>query len=152
MPTVERRLEQLEGRLPSRRLRDVQDVTELSSVELALHILDGLPSTYSEILESPDLAWMKEYLDEEWLCDDSLTEPLERYAAYLLRTVIWGHSNEALDGATREAAPMLAEEFRGRFPDRVFAVAEKAPPWPRVPIKKRLPDGDKLRLDPADTV
>jgi hypothetical protein len=139
MPTVERRLEQLEGRLPSRKLRDVRDVrdvTELNSVELSLHILDFLPSTYQEVLESPDLAWIKEFLDDD-PCDDGL-DPLERYAVYLLRTVIWGHHNEALDGPTREAAPMLAEEFRGRFPDRVFAVAEKAPPWPRVSRKARV--------------
>jgi hypothetical protein len=152
MPTVERRLEQLEGRLPSRRLRDVRDVTELSSVELSLHILDFLPSTYQEALESPNLSFLKDRLNRDWICDDSLSDPLERYVAYLLRTVIWGHHNEALDGPTREAAPMLAEEFRGRFPDRVFVVAEKAPPWPRVAVKKRLLDGDKLTLDPAGTV
>jgi len=49
--------------------------------------------------------------------------------------VIWGYDNEALNGPTREAAPMLAGQYRGQFPDRVFAVAEKAPPWPRVPVK-----------------
>ena len=38
--SVERRLEQLENRLHSRKLRDVRDVTELSSVELALYLLD----------------------------------------------------------------------------------------------------------------
>ncbi len=111
----------------------MQDVTELSSVELSLHILDFLPSTYQEVLESPNLSFLKEHLNRDWLCDDSLTDALEHYAAYLLRTVIWGHHNDALDGPTREATPMLAEEFRGRFPDRVFAAAEKAPPWPRVP-------------------
>ncbi len=113
-------------------LRDVRDVAELSSVELSLHILDFLPSTYQEALESPNLTFLKNHLNLDWLCDDSLTDPLELYAAHLLRTVIWGHSNEALDGPTREAASMLAEEFRERFPDRVFAVAERPPPWPPV--------------------
>jgi len=148
MPTVERRLEQLEGRLPSRNLRDVRDLTELSNVELSLYLLDNFA-----LLDAPELAdFRNKIAGTEWLCDDRLTDLLERYAAYLLRTVIWGHNNEALDGPTREAAPMLAEEFRGRFPDRVFAVAEKAPPWPRVPVKKCLLKGIKLTLDPAGTV
>jgi hypothetical protein len=128
MPTVERRLEKLEHCLPSRKLRDVRDVTELSNVELSLYLLDDFA-----LLDARELVdFRNKIASTEWLCDDSLTDPLECYAACLLRTVIWGHDNEALDGPTREAAPMLAEEFRGRFPDRVFAVAEKAPPWPHI--------------------
>jgi hypothetical protein len=131
MPTVERRLEQLEGRLPSRKLRNMRDVTELSCVELSLCLLDD-----SAFLNAPESAELRNKITStEWRCDDNLTDPLKRYAANLLRTVIWGHHNEALDGPTREAAPMLAEHFRGQFPDRVFAVAEKAPPWPRIPVK-----------------
>jgi len=72
MSTVERRLEQLEGRLPSRQLRDVRDVIELSSVELAPYILDFLPSTYQEVLESPDLLFINDYLYDDSPCDDGL--------------------------------------------------------------------------------
>jgi hypothetical protein len=119
MTTVGRRLEQLENRLHSRKRRDVRDVTELSSVELALNLLDDLA-----LLDAPELAeWRRYILSHDGLCDDSLVDPLERYAAHLLRTVIWGHSNEALDGPARDAAPLLAEQYRGKFHERVFLVA-----------------------------
>jgi hypothetical protein len=75
--------------------------------------------------ELPNLSYLKDYHNRDWPCDDSLTDPLERWAANLLCTVIWGHHNEALNGPTGEAAPMLAEQYREWFPDRVFAVAQK---------------------------
>jgi hypothetical protein len=123
--TLKHRLEQLEHAFLPRRRREVRDVTELTNVELSLELLDGFAA-----LSDPSIATIRaDICAKQWLEDGSLTDPMERFAAHLLRTVIWGHNSDSLDGATRDAAPMLAEQYRGLFPERVFAVARKAPPW-----------------------
>jgi hypothetical protein len=103
------------------------DVTELSSVELVLFLLND----FALLDASESAEWRRYILSHEWLRDDSLADPLERYAAHLLRIVIWGHSNAAFNGPTRDASPLLAEQYRGKFHERVFLVAQKPPPWPR---------------------
>jgi hypothetical protein len=130
MATLKYRLEQLEKTFLTRRLREVQDVAELTNVELALEVLEGGFASFSS---DPSLAAI--ICAEKWLDDESLPDPMERYAAFLLRTVIWGGDHHWMTGAIEGAMPMLAEHYRDRFPKRVFTVATTAPPWrdePRV--------------------
>lgn len=65
------------------------------------------------------------------LADERLSDPMECYAASLLRTVIWGGDCEWMTGPIRGALPLVAEQYRGRFPARMFEVAEMPPPWHR---------------------
>lgn len=59
---------------------------------------------------------------------------MERFAASLLRTVIWGGDCDWMTGPIDGALPMLAEQFRGQFSESVFAVAETPPPWHRCDV------------------
>jgi hypothetical protein len=111
--------------LPKRR-RNVYP-SELSCAEPALELLDDF-----ECMNDPSLA--EQYIDTcamQWLIDEHLSDPMECFAAYLLRTVICGRDCDWMNGPIDGALPMLAEQFRGQFSERVFAVAESPPPWPR---------------------
>jgi len=54
---------------------------------------------------------------------------MECFAAHLLRTVIWGGDFDWMIGPIDGALPVLAEQYRGLFPDRVFDAARRPPPW-----------------------
>jgi hypothetical protein len=123
--TISRRIERLENHFRVRRLEDVRDVRELSSVELAWHVLDGLPSSYAALREAPEWAFLLEHLDKGSCEHSGLDDPLEAYAASLLSTIIHGHRGVWTDAPHPTADPLLAERFRGRFPIRVFDAAER---------------------------
>ena len=125
MATVERRLQHLEAALLPRQRRNVTDPSELSNVELCLELLDGF-----DALNDPGLAALRTYIcAKSRLVDECLTDPMERYAARLLRTVIWGGDCEWMTGPIDGALPLLAEQYRRRFPARVFDAAMRPPPW-----------------------
>lgn len=126
-----RRLDWLESAFLPRQRRQVRDPVELTNVELALAVLDG----FEELNDSHPLAaeLRARICAEPWLVDERLSDPLECYAASLLRTVIWGGDCEWMTGPIKGTLPMVAEQYRRLFPARVFAVAETPPPWPRKP-------------------
>lgn len=125
MATLKQRLEQLESAFLPRQRRSVSDASQLTNVELALELLDGFEAL---TVSDPSIAEIcADICARKRLEDESLQDPMERFAAHLLRTVIWGHDSDSLKSPTRDAAPMLAEQYHRRFPERVFAVASQAP-------------------------
>jgi hypothetical protein len=125
MPSVERRLQQLESAFLPRQRRNVSDPAELTNVELSLELLDNC-----EVLSDPSLAEQRaDICAKPWLVDERLSDPMECFAAHLLRTVIWGGDCDWMTGPIDGALPVLAEQYRGRFPDRVFNAAMSPPPW-----------------------
>jgi hypothetical protein len=127
MPTAERRLRQLESVFLPRRRRNVSDPAELTNVELSVELLDNF-----EALSDPNLAEQRaDICAKPWIVDGRLSDPMERFAVHLLRTVIWGGNCDWVTGPIDGALPVLAEQYRGRFPDRIFDAAMKPPPWSR---------------------
>lgn len=109
MPFLERRLEQLEKRIPTGALRNVRDVSELSTLELCVYLLEQLAADYPHCLEAP--VWQDIAARGAEYAGNGLADPVERYIADLLR--------EALDAG----GALLTHRFHGRFPERILAAA-----------------------------
>jgi hypothetical protein len=136
MATLKHRIEQLETAFLPRQRRQVQDIRELSNVELSLDLLDG----FDGLLNDPAIADTRiKILAKKWLEDETVSDPLEQFAAYLLRTVIWGGHQEWMTGPIEGAMPIQAEQYRAMFPERVFAAALKPPPWREVAKLRSTP-------------
>src|SRR5215472_19365081 len=113
MATVERRLEALEQAAPIRRHLGVHDASELSSLELALYLIEHLPEHYSWAAEDLgiDLEVFNE-IGDLWAEDATvrhlLTEPLERFVASLFCELL-----------RNGGSPLLIERFRKAYPPRI---------------------------------
>jgi hypothetical protein len=133
MATAERRLEALEQAVPRRRYNDVRDPKDLSSLELALFLLDQLPDDYAQFVREFEAdaegdtqvrALLREHrtvvcqLGDMWAEAARLAAPLdcpfERYIALLFCTVL-----------ESGASPLLIERFRKGYPERIFAAVDE---------------------------
>lgn len=112
MAVTERRLGALEQAVGISR-RDLRDIVEMSTLDLALYLLECSITELSDAEAELGAQW-KEANPEGASTLEGLSEC---YVASLIQEVIEAGAN-----------PLLLEQFRGKHPDRIFSAAQRSSP------------------------